>query len=162
MEKRDIKAVRKEYKLEREKPDHSAKIVAIITLLFLLGFLGFIYGKNTLKWFVGSMPITQPVVLHVNPRQAIDLKFTWESVNLSQQQNLFLNLTLVNNNSQPVKSVEILCTPEYQTGMIQEHRVTIFESIAVHGTKKIPQYDFGPLNDQAKNVNCKVTDVSLE
>lgn len=164
MEKRNIKSIRQENKLSHEKPDYSARIVAILTFLFLLIFFGLMFGKKALIWTVSSIPIEQPVVVSINPIQAVEFKYKWQSINISQRQNLYLDLDITNNNEKPIKSIEIVCIPEYSTGMIYEHKATIFDYILFHDTKHITQYDFGELNDfseKPKNVNCKITYVTF-
>lgn len=165
MEKRDVKLIRKENLIKRMTPDNSAKNVAIITIVFLFIFFGAIYGKQALFWFISSLPIKQqPVVVSdplANSIKLIDLKYSWETITITQKQQLYLNLHLTNNNDKVIKSIEVICIPDYGTPVIEPYKVTIFETIPPHTTRDISQYNFGQLTDRVKNVQCTIHDIAF-
>lgn len=163
---KDIKIIRYENKLTKIKPNHTVKYTVIGTVLFLLLFFGSICGKNLFIWFVSSLPIEQPVVEYKDPfKEAlknIELKTSWKNVNLSSVDSLYMDIDVYNKNSQALNSFEITCSPDYGSAVINNNKVTIFESIPIQGHVKLSDYNFGKVNYQVKSVSCSVTDANFK
>lgn len=167
MQNRDINVIRKENKENKNKKDNSVKIVAIASATILLSLFLINYGKQTLIWAISSLPLKQPVPVVVidklkEAKKSLEFKYSWETINFNKEKNLYLNLNLINKYEKNITNIEIVCTPDYGTPIINKLKVTIFETIPSHNTKDILQYNFGQLTDNAKNVTCEITDLSIE
>lgn len=165
MNNKDIKSIRRENKLNKEKPDYSARIAFFSFFLLIFIIWCFNFGKSTLTWIISSIPVKQPVVVQMSPlEEAIshtDLKTSWHVVNIDSTSNLYINLDLTNNNNQSVKNFEILCVPDYGTPTLNQLKVNFFNTVAAHSTIQLKDYNFGQLTDNVKKVQCKINDLTL-
>lgn len=166
MTKKDIKTIRRDIKLSREKPDYTVKWVIWLFILFVFSIWCVQYGKSTFSAIFLSLGSQNPTVtIEQTPVEAalshIKLTTSYQVVEISSQKNLYMNLNIENNHDKAIKDFEIQCNSEFNTPGAQKLKVTILQSIAPHSSLVLPSYNFGSLNDNPKYVNCSVTDLVL-
>ena len=163
---KDIKFIRRENKLNKEKPKYAVKIAVWGFLAFLLIFFGTIYGKQLTFWFISSLPINQPVIEYKDPLQealkTMELKTSWNVVSLSGIDSLYMNIDIQNNGDKDINNFEITCVPDYGTAVINKNKANIFQPIISKAHISLKEYNFGQVTDKVKNVSCSVTDLSLK
>lgn len=164
---KDIKSIRKENKLNNQKPDNSVKIVSIVSLLILLSIIGFNYGKQIFTSIFLSLPSNQKIEVKVDPYQqklqSVLFTYSHNTLNIGNDKNIYLDFTITNNNSKFIKDFEISCQTDNQNPSSNiTMKKTIFEEIPNNSSKEFKQFNFSTYENDFKNLNCKITDVNLK
>lgn len=167
MPKKDIKSIRQENKLNKEKPDNSVKWVvwSFILLLFIVWCLQ--YGKATFSAvFLSLGQNNQTVTIEQTPVEIalshIRLTSSYKVVDINSQKNLYMNIQIDNNHDKDIKDFEIQCSANYGVPTEQKLKVTVLQTVSQHSTLLLKDYNFGSLHDTPNYVNCSLTDLVLK
>lgn len=166
MAKKDINTIRRDNKINKDKPDNSVKWIIWLFLILVFLVWSFQYGKSTFSAvFLSLGQHNQIIKIQQTPVEValsyISLTSSFKIVEINSEKNLYMNIQLSNRHDKPIKDFEIQCISDFSTNNVQKLKVTIFENVAPHSTLVLKDYNFGALNDTPKYVNCSVTDVVL-
>lgn len=164
---KNIKSIRADNKINNQKPDNSVKIVSVISLLLLLSFFVFNYGKQIFSSVFLSLPSEQKIEVKIDPfqqkLQSVILKYNYNTLSLGNDKSIYLDLNIQNNNSKTISNFEISCrTDTGNPSTNVDFKKTIFEEIPANTLKEIKQFNFYNYDNEFKQLNCLITDVNLK
>lgn len=166
MAKKDINTIRRDNKINKDKPDNSVKWVVWLFLVLVFLVWSFQYGKSTFSTiFLSLGQHNQIIKIQQTPvEQAIShisLTSSFKIVEINSDKNLYMNIQLSNQHDKPIKDFEIQCISDFKTPHMQKLKVTILQTIEPSATLTLVDYNFGSINDNPQSINCSVTDLVL-
>lgn len=132
-------------------------IPGLIITIAVVAVIGSLSDNST---NVSSSSYSQAKSQKQSALENVQLDFKWNKSGFGSVMEA--DFVITNNNSFPIKDIEITCTHFANSGTkIDSNKRTIFEVVSANKSKTMSDFNMGFIHSQAASSSCSISDLKL-